>query len=187
MSRKIFSMFLVVVVLFVSLLTACNKETWYSCKEFTIDSIHKLDEGNTGFVQIEFDLTPFGEVLNGVIGYADSSTVIATWRSNAIIVTMGADHGFFNARNGDKYERLVDVRYEANKKHHVKIVADMDKKVYDVYITPEGGKEKKIAQDFAFRSDAPKTDDVGQVCLQSSTGDNTFKVENHKVKRINKK
>jgi len=39
-----------------------------------------------------------------------------------------------------------------------------------------------VADRFAFRSDAPLTDDLGKVALKSGHFDNEFRVRNHTVR-----
>ena len=59
------------------------------------------------------------------------------------------------------------------------MVSDLNAGTYDVWVTPRGGSEIQIANDYNFRSDAPPTDDIGQACLIDSIGE--FKIENHTV------
>ncbi|NLY18660.1 MAG: DNRLRE domain-containing protein [Clostridiaceae bacterium] len=137
---------------------------------------------NTGTnVTVEFDVTPLYSNTSGIIGYADSSTTINSFSSMPIIVSMDADK-YFYARNGGSYAKDANVSFSANNTYHVKIVANMQAKTYDVFVTPNGGSTVQIANDYAFRTGAPKTDDIGKVCLNSATtNNNDFKVTNHKV------
>ena len=80
------------------------------------------------------------------------------------------------------YDADVDVLYTANSTYHVRMVADLDAGTYDVWVTPPGGTEIQIANDYIFPSDAPLTDDLGKVCLIGYNGD--FRVENHTVATV---
>lgn len=153
---------------------------WYSGTNFS--SQKTLGTGNTGTnVTIEFDVTPLYSNTSGVIGYADSSTTINAFSSMPIIVSMEANK-YFYARNGGSYAKDANVSFSANNTYHVKIIANMTAKTYDVFITPPGGSQVQIANDYAFRTGSPATDDVGKVCLNSATtNSNDFKVTNHTV------
>jgi len=57
------------------------------------------------------------------------------------------------------------------------MVVDFNTKTYDVYITPPGDSEVALAQDYAFRSDAPETNDLGKMILRGTDGTyNQFRV-----------
>ena len=67
--------------------------------------------------------------------------------------------------------------YTANSTYHVRMVTDLDAGTYDVWVTPPGGTETQIANDYIFPSEVPPTDDLGKVCLIDNNGE--FRVENH--------
>jgi len=157
-----------------------DPDAWYSGTSFT--SVHDLGSGNTGSaVTIEFDVIPLYSNTSGVIGYADSSTTISSFSDMAMIISLEAD-GYFYARNGGSYAKDANVSFSAGNTYHVRIVANMTAKTYDVFVTPGGGSQIQIANDYAFRTGSPPTDDVGKVCLNSATANpNDFKVDNHVV------
>jgi len=157
-----------------------DPNAWYSGTNFS--SQKTLGTSNTGTsVTIEFDVTPLYSNSSGIIGYADTSTTINSFSSMAIILSMEADK-YFYARNGGSYAKDANVAFSANNTYHVKIVANMSAKTYDVFVKPSGGSQVQIANDYAFRTGAPATDDVGKVCLNSATtNNNDFKINNHTV------
>lgn len=151
---------------------------WWSGINFT--SQQNLGTGNTGTaVNIEFDLVPLLSNTSGYVGYADSSTTIDSYNDMAMILRMYS--GSFYVRNGGSYTRSAIVPYSMNTSYHIRILANMTAKTYDVFITPSGGSQTQIANDYAFRSDAPATDDVGKLCLNSDTTADDFMIENHTV------
>ena len=149
---------------------------WHSASNFS--AVHVLGTGNKGILETEFDAIPLINRLDGVIGYADSSVGITAYNSMAMLVRMN-ENGRFDARNGGTYDSDVDVPYTANGIYHVRLVAEINAGTYDVWVTPQNGAEIQIANDYAFRSDAPPTDDFGKVCLIDGIGE--FKVENHTI------
>jgi len=151
--------------------------TWYSKGAFT--AIHELGAENFNMVTVEFDVTPLDDNIDGVIGYADRFSMITTWSDMAMLIRMFTN-GKFEARNGDTYAALNDVNYSAYATYNVKMVANLDVQSYDAWVTPDGGSKIQIADDYAFRSDAPAADDIGKVCLKSTTN-RDFRVRNHSV------
>ena len=152
--------------------------TWHSEGDFK--AVHELGAENFSRVAVEFDVTPLNDNIDGVIGYADTSITITTWSDMAQLIRMFTN-GIFQARNGDTYTAVNAVPYSAGTTYHVKMVANLDAQSYDVWVTPDGGTETRIADDYAFRSDAPATDDIGKVCLKSMN-DRDFRVRNHTIR-----
>ncbi len=156
--------------------------TWDSWFNWT-DSVHDLGPGNTGRLQVEFDVTPLASPIDGVVGYADSSTLITNYSSLAMLVRLNPQ-GRFDARNGSEYSALNPVPYAAQQTYHVRMVANLPARTYSVWVTPPGGSEVLLAQDFAFRSDAPPTNDLGQVALRSGYVFREFMLRHHTVTRL---
>ncbi|GEN07232.1 unsaturated chondroitin disaccharide hydrolase [Myxococcus fulvus] len=154
---------------------------WPSRVDFSA-AVHGLGTGNTGTVTTEFDVTPALSPMDGVIGYADTSTTITSFSSSAMLIRMSTD-GRFDVRDGATYTALTTVPYTANTTYHVRMVADLDTRRYSVWVRPPGGAEVQLADNYAFRSNAPPTDDLGKVTLNGTTGNDTYVVRNHVVRR----
>jgi len=151
---------------------------WWSGINFT--SQQNLGTGNTGTaVNLEFDLIPLSSTTARYVGYADSSVTIDSYSDMAMILKMYS--GYFYAMNGSSYAKSANVTYSTNTSYHIRILANMSAKTYDVFITPSGGSQTQIANDYAFTTGAPTTDDVGKVCLNSDTTSDDFMIENHTV------
>lgn len=138
-----------------------------------------LNSGDTGQKTIEYDVTPLGYKINGVIGYADSSTAIDDWIKMSVIVRTNLD-GYFDAINGAAYAAQANIPYIANGRYHVRIVVDLGAGTYDVYITPPDGTETMLANDYVFRAGAPGMSNIGKLFLHTDNNDELL-VENHKV------
>lgn len=150
---------------------------WYSAPSFS--AVKSLGTGNTGIITTEFDLVPLQNNIDGVIGYTDTGITISSNGDMAINIWMNPD-GYFKAMNrGWPYTSLADVPYVAGSTYHVKMTADMAAKKFDVWVTPPGGEPIMIAQDYAFRSTAASTDDLGKICLMSQLGVDQFKILGH--------
>ncbi|WNG48237.1 alpha-12C2-mannosidase [Archangium minus] len=157
-----------------------NQDGWLSTLGFP-ESVRSLGTGNTGVRIVEFDVTPLSYPIDGVIGYADTSTNVTAYSSLAMAIRMNPS-GSFDVRRGAAYAALANVPYQANATYHVRMRTDLNAKTYSVWVRPPGGTEVLIADRFAFRSDAPATDDLGKVSLKSGHFDNEFRVRNHTVR-----
>ncbi|WNG27317.1 alpha-12C2-mannosidase [Cystobacter fuscus] len=153
---------------------------WYSTLDFP-RSLHDLGTHNTGVQVVEFDVTPLSKPIDTVIGYADTSTNVTSYASLALAVRLNPS-GFFDVRRGGEYAALINLAYEANTTYHVRIRADMNARTYSVWVTPQGGGEVQLADRFAFRSDAPPTNDLGKLSLKSGHFDNEIRVTGHTVR-----
>lgn len=158
-----------------------DPSAWYSDSGYT--EVHSLGSGNTGTRTVEFDVVPLYDNINGIIGYADYSVTIDEFSDMAMLISL-EDTGYFSVKNGSSYEYDSIVEYCSDVTYSIKMVTDLSGNSYDVYVTPTGGVETLIADDYSFNSDAPATDDLGKVCLVSSGGDNQFLVKNHTVASV---
>ena len=118
---------------------------------------------------------------SGGIGYADSSTAVTNPSRLSLLLRMAPD-GFFDVRRGDGYAALKRLPYEAQTPYHVRMRVDLGARTYSVWVQPPGASEVLLADQFAFGSDAPPIDDLGQVALTSPRFDKAFRVSQHTVR-----
>lgn len=152
---------------------------WYSKTSFSRGT-HLLGAGNTGVRQLDFDVIARSAPIDGVVAYADSSTAASSFSSYGMLVRLNPS-GFFDVRNGATYGAQVRVPYRSGLRYHVRILADLPARRYSVWVRPPGGSEVRIADRFAFRSDAPLMDDLGQAAVRSVAADSDFRVVGHAV------
>jgi unsaturated chondroitin disaccharide hydrolase len=153
---------------------------WYSTLGFP-GGLHDLGAGHSGVRIIEFDVTPLSAVIDGTIGYTGRSAPVTGYASLPLLVRMNPE-GVFDARRGDDYAALARVPYQAQATYHVRLRADLDARTYSVWVTPPGGGEVRLAEDFAFRAEAPPPAELGQVVLKSGRFDDEFRVHHHTVR-----
>jgi hypothetical protein len=151
---------------------------WYSRVSFS-QGIHTLGSGNTGTQEVEFDFAPYDNNIDGVIGYAGYETNITGYASFSFIVRANTN-GYFDVYNYNSYHYTNQLFYGAGTTYHVRIQVNMTTETYSVWITPEGGAEVLIADNYTFRAATPDTDNIGKVGLISDY-DNDFGVSNHLV------
>jgi len=144
---------------------------WYSTADF---STHNLYFGNISPVTMEFLVTPLKNNIDGYIGYTSKENNISGWSTCAIVVRLNVD-GYFDCRSGNAYVGNP-IPYEAGITYKVKIVADLDSKLYTVTID-----DKILYQNAAFRSDSAPISNIGKICVrgghQIPAGE--FYIENH--------
>lgn len=152
-----------------------SKEDWLSKKDFR--QIKTFGESLKGILIFEFDLVPFEDGKDCVVGYGGKEAVLDKYKKMSIII-WARRLGYFSVGNGSSYQSLQTLKYTKEKNYHVKIVADTKIKKFDVYITPENGEETLIAYNYEFTKGF---DNISKVCIMSKSGDDLFKISNHKI------
>ena len=104
----------------------------WSSKLLFAGSTHALGPQNTGVRRIEFDVTPLSRALDGVIGYADSTTSLTAFSQLSLALRMNPD-GVFDVRQGNGYAARVRLPYEANTRYHVRMHVDLGTQTYSVW------------------------------------------------------
>jgi unsaturated rhamnogalacturonyl hydrolase len=152
---------------------------WYSSPDWT--AVHDLEPGNTGRLVVTFAVTPLDAPTDGLVGYAGSETTVDEFTDMSVIVRMYSN-GRFEAIDGDGYDADAVVPYSVGTVYRIKIGIDIDGKTFDVWVTPNGGAETRIAHEYAFRSAAPAMTDLGKVVLKTDPTYDAFMLEDHTVK-----
>jgi methionine-rich copper-binding protein CopC len=123
----------------------------------------------TGIQRMEYDVTPSINNVDGALSIADGTGDVTSADNLALSVRLNST-GAFDCTNGATVGAAASVTYTAGTKYHVVIVANMDAKTYSAWVTPDGGSETQIAADYAFKTTAAATDDMGKVFLTSAAG-----------------
>jgi len=152
--------------------------TWSSNTSFSA-GVQSLGSGNTGTVDLNFDITPNSNNIDAQVGYTGSAVSPTGYASFPVMVRVYTD-GNFSARNGSDYAAVNNVAYTAGTQYHVRILANLSTKTYSAWVTPLGGTETQIALNYAFRTDAPLVTDLGKAGLHSNSN-GLFTITNHTV------
>lgn len=107
---------------------------------------------------VELDVEPTA-LTDGFIGFGGKELVPSAWGSYPVIIRL-CTNGLFDAINGKDYI-YSSVKYEPYKKYHISIDINTFAKTYSAYVTDEEGNKGTIAEDYAFRSSAEETDNIG--------------------------
>ncbi|PYI56378.1 DUF5018 domain-containing protein [Paenibacillus flagellatus] len=157
-------------------------ETGWLSRTTFLESRHWLGAGHDGTVAAQFDVTPLHDNIDGVVGYADTSTDVDGFGKLAVLVRLNAD-GTFDARDGDGYGRDAVVRYRKGETYRVRLAVDVAARTYDVWIVSPDGTETRLAAGYRFRTGAAPLDDVGQIVVVSTLLDGSFRIDGHSVGR----
>jgi hypothetical protein len=121
-----------------------------------------LPAEQTGSFEVSFDATPLADRIDCFTGIAaaiprDAGDVAAIVRFN--------EHGTLDVRNGGAFRADQNLGYSANKVYRVRMVIDIAKKTYSVFVTPPGQPEVPLAKNYAFRSTQSGAQSLGKIVL----------------------
>lgn len=140
---------------------------WYSNTMTISENKYNLNT-LTGNFTINFDVTPKTSVTNAIVGFVSSESLVNAFSDLPIIFRFSPD-GNIDAYNGSSYAFTERLKYEGGVKYKVRMNVYLKDKKYDVYVTPEGGREYVIAKDFAFRATAPDVAVIDTVYIPTAT------------------
>jgi hypothetical protein len=103
----------------------------------------------TGSFSAAFDATPLTANTDSVIGL--SAGIAGQYTDLAAIVRFNTS-GFIDVMNSLAYTSVTIFPYTANTSYHFRAVVDIQNHTYSVYVTPQGGTETQIANNYAFRN-----------------------------------
>ncbi|TJY40634.1 hypothetical protein E5161_15865 [Cohnella pontilimi] len=134
-------------------------------------------EPKTGVVEIEFDVTPLEDRVNGHIAFNSANAVMSFSADRRINLMLGAN-GRFAANNNTATQSVNAIPYAKGETYHVAMRIDVDNKRYSA--TVDG---VKLAENYAFRSNAALAKyNVGVMGVVAAEG--SFKVTNISEKLI---
>ena len=122
----------------------------------------------TGAFTVEYDATPNASQHGrgrGAVGRAglrlpDMAAVV---RFNTA--------GLIDARNGSGYSSDATVAYAAGKAYHVRMAVSILSHAYSVYVTPAGGTEQLLAENYSFRAEQASVTSLANWAIWSGVGD----------------
>jgi hypothetical protein len=97
-----------------------------------------------------FDVTPSATGLDGGVGL--SNGIKTQWSGLAAIVRFSSQNTI-EARNGGSYAATTNVTYTAGVTYHIRMVVNLQTDSYSVYVTPKGGSELLLADNYGFRTE----------------------------------
>ena len=108
--------------------------------------------------------------MNGVTGVALGTADAYT--DLGVIVRFNPS-GFLDARNGGAYRATQTIPYTAGTRYRVRLVVNVPKHTYSVFVTPDGGAEQTLATNYAFRTEQRIVPRLDTRALRSWSGSHT--------------
>ena len=128
---------------------------------------YDLPAEQAGSFELSFDATPLADKIDCFTGISaaiprDAGDVAAIVRFN--------ESETIDVRNGGAFRADQNLGYSANKAYRVRMVIDIAKKTYSVFVTPPGQPEVLLAKNYAFRSTQSGVQSLGKIVLAGYAG-----------------
>src|SRR3989442_1277851 len=121
----------------------------------------------TGSFTVQFDATPNGAAIVGVVGLSAGAAGAYTDLAPIVAFTLA---GQINARNGGAYAAVNVIPYTPGTSYHFRLVVDLPSRTYSAYLTPFGGTEGTIGSGYAFRTQQSAVTALANWAAYTSTG-----------------
>jgi len=133
----------------------------------------------TDVFTVEFDAVPNGSSIDALVGLADG--VADAYADLATCIRFNTS-GNIDSRDGDTYAADATVAYSTGTSYHFRMLVNIPSHVFDVYVTPDGGAQTLLADDFAFRNGTTGITTLDTWALYSYIGSAT--VSNMEVTQV---
>lgn len=104
----------------------------------------------SGSFEIGFTAIAKNAFMDAIIGLSPEST---NRFSGAAVLVRFNPAGFIDVRDGGTYRAELPISYIVDNYYHFRVIVNVPAKTYSVFITPNGESEKRLAGDFAFRTE----------------------------------
>ena len=142
-----------------------------------------LPAAQTGSFELSFEATPLADKIDCFTGIAESAPRRA---ADVAAIVRFNDTGTIDVRNGNSFAADQKLGYAAGKTYRIRMVVDMAKKTYSVFVAPAGGGEVALATNYDFRSGQGSVRSLGKLVLAGYKGPNGF-AGGHRVSGISLK
>lgn len=140
-----------------------------------------LPAEQSGAFEVSFNATPLADKMDGFTGVSaaaprNANDVAAMVRFN--------DSGTIDVRNGGSFRADRELGYSANKVYRMRMVIDVARKTYSVFVAPEGQPEVQLAKDYAFRTQQSSVKALGKIVLAGFKNPNGVFTGPHRVSGV---
>jgi hypothetical protein len=132
----------------------------------------------TGTFTATFDAKPSVSPSNMHVALSDGARTGYT--GYAAIIRFNAS-GNIDARNGSAYAAASTVPYSANTNYKFRVVVNIPAHTYSVYVTPAGGSEVVVGENFAFRTEQATVSQLNNWGAFTDASSGSLNVCNFKV------
>jgi hypothetical protein len=108
-----------------------------------------LPSAQSGEFTAQFDVTPSISPIDALFGLSLGSP---TAFSGIAAIARFNNAGVIDAYNGTGYAAATSISYAAGETYHFRMVVNVPARTYSLFVTPPGGDELVVGNNFAFRS-----------------------------------
>jgi hypothetical protein len=140
-----------------------------------------LPAEQSGVFELSFDATPLVDRIDCFTGIAAADPRIA---NDVAAMVRFNEQGTIDVRNGGSFRADQSLAYSAGKAYRMRMVVDVPKKVYSVFVTPPGQAEVALAKDYAFRSQQSSVQVLRKIVLAGFNAKNSPFTGPHRINRV---
>jgi len=130
-----------------------------------------LSSSQSGVFTVEFDAMPHENNMDsGATGICPSAPSVY---DDAACIVRFHTGGSIQVRGGDEYTADSTVNYSAGTIYHFVLDIDIPNHQYDVYVTPQGGSQTQIANNYAFRTSQASCTSLAYWGVTATSGSHT--------------
>jgi hypothetical protein len=111
----------------------------------------------TGSFTVKYNATPSGNLINTVLGLTNGPQSAYV---NLAAIARFNPSGFIDAYNGTGYSAANSIPYTGGKTYSFWFQVNVPAQTYSVYVTPQGGSQILVGQNYAFRLQATTLNNV---------------------------
>lgn len=131
--------------------TSLIRDAFFNFGPFASDDVWQSLPVPSTWSTVSFTMIPGASPIDGVVGLGDVDNVTG-YADLACLIRCNAN-GMIDVRNGGSYAADTVFPYTANQAYQFVVVLNMATKRYDVFVTPNGGAQVQLANDYAFRTE----------------------------------
>jgi hypothetical protein len=143
-----------------------------------------LPEVQKGVFEFAFDAVALADRIDCFTGIAADTPRMA---ADVAAIVRFNDGGTIDVRNGAIFAAEQKLPYSAGKTYRVRMVIDIPKKTYSVFVAAAGGAEVVLAKDYAFRSGQGSVQSLAKLVLAGYKGRDGIFVGPHRISGISLK
>jgi hypothetical protein len=143
-----------------------------------------LPAEQSGKFEMAFDATPLADKIDVFTGIAAADPKIA---NDVAAMVRFNEQGSIDVRNAGVFKADQSVGYSAGKVYRVRMLVDVPKKTYSVFVTAPGQPEAAIARDYAFRSQQSSVQVLRKIVLAGFKAKNEPFTGPHRVSGVSVK
>jgi hypothetical protein len=121
-----------------------------------------------GSFSVDFDATPNGQNIDGVIGLSNGPA--GAYTDLGVAVRFAPIGATIDVRNGGGFSADATVPYLAGDTYHFRVIVDIPSHTYSVYVTAPGSDEQLLAANYAFRSEQSAVASLDEWTVEADQG-----------------